>query len=594
MMRLIRTLFALVLLPGLALVAQTGKPDDDPVLKAMLDELEHSRALRVVDLDRPYYFEYTLEDIYGFSVSATLGGILSENHVRTRVPHVEVRVGSYDFDNTNHVQSTRYSGARYDSDQWPLENNYAAVRQSLWLSTDRAFKTAVEAIARKRASLRNATPPGEQLGDFSHAEPVRSIQDIRIREFGAEPWVARVRKLSAAFDQYPEVNLSFVNLDVTQGIARFATSEGTVERYMDTLLSMRIRAQSQAADGGAIREAIVLPSIDMNGLPSEAELSRSVREVGEDIRALARAPVCDAYSGPVLFEARAAAQLFAQVLGDNLRLPRPPVSDGGRPAPFTPSELESKLGSRILPEWMDVVDDPTQAEWRGRKLLGYYPFDLEGVAPKPVIVVEKGVLKNFLTTRQPVPGISSSNGHARLLGPYGTNAAAIGNLFIKASQTVSPEALKAQLIDLIKRRNKPYGMLIRKLDYPSPASFREIQALAASSMQAGASRPVSPPVMAYRVYADGREELVRGLQFRAVSSRSLRDIIAASDQNHVFDFVNNGAPLAMMDVGGYVAPASVIAPAVLFEDMELYHPQQEQQRPPLVPAPAMVAAANER
>jgi hypothetical protein len=166
--------------------------------------------------------------------------------------------------------------------------------------------------------------------------------------------------------------------------------------------------------------------------------------------------------------------------------------------------------------------------------------------------------------------------------------AAIGNLFVKASQTVSPDALKAQLIDLIKRRNKPYGMLIRKLDYPSPASFREIQALAASSMQAGASRPVSPPVMAYRVYPDGREELVRGLQFRAVSSRSLRDIIAASDESYVFDFVNNGAPLAMMDVGGYVAPASVVAPAVLFEDMELYRPQQEQQKPPLVPAPAMV------
>jgi hypothetical protein len=587
MMRLIRTLSALVFLSGLALIGQTARSDDDPVLKAMLDELEHSRALRVVDLDRPYYFEYSLEDVYGFTLSATLGGILSETHVRTRVPHVEVRVGSYDFDNTNHVQSTRYSGARYDSDQWPLENNYGAVRQSLWLATDRAFKTAVEAISRKRASLRNAAL-GEQLGDFSRAEPVRSIQDIRIREFGAEPWVARIRKLSAAFAQYPEISLSFVNLEVTQGIARFATSEGTVERYMDTLLSVRIRAQAQAADGGAIREAIVLPSIDMNGLPSEAELSRSVREVGDDIRALARAPVSDAYAGPVLFEARAAAQLFAQLLGDNLRLPRPPVSDGGRPAPFTPSELESKLGSRILPEWMDVVDDPTQAEWRGRKLLGYYPFDLEGIAPKPVIAVEKGVLKTFLTTRQPAPGISSSNGHARLLGPYGTNVAAIGNLFVKASQTVSPDALKAQLIDLIKRRNKPYGMLIRKLDYPSPASFREIQALAASSMQAGASRPVSPPVMAYRVYPDGREELVRGLQFRAVSSRSLRDIIAASDESYVFDFVNNGAPLAMMDVGGYVAPASVVAPAVLFEDMELYRPQQEQQKPPLVPAPAMV------
>ncbi len=584
-MRIERVVFALALLQGGLLPAQSAKIDEDPVLKAMLDELDHSRALRVVDLDRPYYFEYSLEDLYGFNASATFGGLISENHIRARFPRVQVRVGSYEFDNTNHVQSGRYSGARYDSDQWPIDNNYAALRQNLWLATDRAFKTAVEAIARKRASLRNAAP-ADTLADFSAVEPVRSIQDVAIRPFPWEPWLARLRKLSAEFTAYPEVTLAFVDLEANQGIARFVNSEGTVERYVDTLLAVRIRAQAQAPDGSPLHEALVIPTMDIAGLPSEAELSRLVREVGDDLRALVKAPVSDAYSGPVLFEARAAAQLFAQTLGDNLRLPRRPVSDGGRPAPFVPSELEAKVGSRILPEWIYVVDDPTQAEWRGRKLLGCYPFDLEGVAPKPVVAVEKGILKTFLTTRQPVPGVTGSNGHARLTGAYGTNTAAIGNLFIKASQTETREALKQQLIDMVKRRNKPYGMLVRKLDYPSAASFREIQSLAASSMQAG-SRPISPPLMVYRVYPDGREELVRGLQFRAVSTRSLRDIVAASDENYVFDFINNGAPLAMIGFGGYVAPTSVIAPSVLFEDMELYRPQEEQQRPPLVPAPAM-------
>jgi hypothetical protein len=93
--------------------------------------------------------------------------------------------------------------------------------------------------------------------------------------------------------------------------------------------------------------------------------------------------------------------------------------------------------------------------------------------------------------------------------------------------------------------------------------------------------------MAYRVYPDGREELVRGLRFRGVSARSLRDIVAASDHYDAFDFVNNGAPLAVLGVGGYVAPASVIAPAVLFEDMEFYRPSDEQPKRPLVPPPPM-------
>jgi len=111
---------------------------------------------------------------------------------------------------------------------------------------------------------------------------------------------------------------------------------------------------------------------------------------------------------------------------------------------------------------MDIVDDPTQATWQGKPLVGFYQFDLEGVPGKPVAVVEKGVLKSFLTTRQPVKSSAVSNGHARLSGSYGARAGAISNLFIKTSQSESLPALKKKLIDMCKERDKPYGMLVRK------------------------------------------------------------------------------------------------------------------------------------
>jgi TldD protein len=576
---------AVALMTAPALRAQAQRHENDIVLKAMLDEMERSRALRVTDLDRPYYFEYSLEDADMYSVSAMLGGVISKSHVQARIPRVEVRVGDYDFDNTNHVYSMYYRGARLDPEPWPLDNNYQALRQSLWLATDRAFKMAVEAIARKRASLRNAASP-EKLPDFSRVEPVRSIERVTIEPFPFDSWVDRIRKLSAMFSAYPEIDLSGVELSVMQGIWRFVTSEGAVLRTLDTLGQVRVRAEAQAADGEVIREAMVLPVLDLHAMASDADLERSVKEVAGDIRALLKAPLGESYSGPVLVESRAAAQLFAQLIGDNLRLPRKPVADPGRPAPFLSSEFESKLGARVLPDWMDVIDDPTESEWRGRKLIGRYPFDMEGVPPKPLLAVEKGVLKGYLMTRQPAAGVSGSNGRARLSGPYGADAAAISNLFIKASQTISGAELKQKLIETIKQRNKPYGMLIRKLDYPSAASMREIRSLAAAAMQGG-GRAVSPPVLAYRVYADGREELVRGLRFRGASARLLRDVIAASDDYSVFDFVNNGAPLAALGIGGYVAPASVIAPAVLFEDMDLYYPNDEQPKRPLVPPPPM-------
>ena len=170
-------------------------------------------------------------------------------------------------------------------------------------------------------------------------------------------------------------------------------------------------------------------------------------------------------------------------------------------------------GSRVVPDWLDVTDDSTQTAWNGKPLAGQYDFDLEGVAPKPVNVIEKGVLKSFLTTRQPAKNFPTSNGHARLPGNYGARSAAIGNMFVKARETSSLAALKQKLIETIKDRGKPYGMLVKKLDYPFAGSGGELQSLAVASQQSGGGgRPVSPPVLIYRVYPDGREELVRGFR----------------------------------------------------------------------------------
>jgi TldD protein len=233
-----------------------------------------------------------------------------------------------------------------------------------------------------------------------------------------------------------------------------------------------------------------------------------------------------------------------------------------------------------------VVDDPTQTTWQGKALVGFYQYDLEGVPGKPVSVVEKGVLKSFLTTRQPVRSSATSNGHARVSGNYGARGSAISNLFVKASQSEPLSDLKKKLIEMCKERNKPYGMLVRKLDYPFSAGRSELQALAQSGPQSGGSvRPLSPPVLVYRVYADGREELVRGLRFRGVSSRSPRDVLAASKETVLFDYVNNGAPLAILGAGGLLAPTSIVSPALLFEEIEFEVPQEQLPKLPVVPAP---------
>jgi TldD protein len=234
------------------------------------------------------------------------------------------------------------------------------------------------------------------------------------------------------------------------------------------------------------------------------------------------------------------------------------------------------------------VDDPAQEEWRGRALFGHYEADLEGVAAERVELVEKGVLKSFLLTRQAVKGFDASNGHARLPGNFGAKTAGIGNLFVRASGGAPPGELRKKLIEACRERNKPYGIAIRKMDFPSSASFEEFRRVLAGMAQSGTNaRPVSLPLLVYRVYTDGQEELVRGLRFRGFNVRSLKDILAASDETFVFDFYDSTAPFAVMDGASFVSEASVIAPSVLVDDLELEPAQEELPKPPLASAPPL-------
>jgi hypothetical protein len=571
---------------GLALAQTTG----DVLLRAMRDELNRSRNLRVLSLDPPYFIEYSIDDADGFELSATLGGLVSMRQTRFRLPEVHVRVGSYQFDNTDSVAAGYHFGTHYDIDRFPLENNYGVLRRYLWLETDSAYKSAIEAISRKRAVLKNVSA-GEQLDDFSRAEPVKKILEVRPSPLDEDAWAARVRELSAIFKANPAVKTSGIQMNAIQTAHYYVNSEGTEVRIPEKLIFVIAKGETQAPDGMVLRDAIVFQSLDFDRMPPEPELRRGVAALAANLTALTAAPKGEDYSGPVLFDGSAAAQLFAEVLGRNLVLTRRPVMEPGRSGFIPVSEFDGRQGARVLPEWFDVVDDPTQKEWQGHPLFGSYEVDREGVVPRPLSLIEKGVLKTFFLTRQPVPGFSGSNGRARLPGSFGANGAGMGNLFVRATQTMPAADLRKKLVDLCKQRNKPYGIIVRKMDFPSSASVEELRRFLSSSGVTGGTLPVSLPILVYRIYMDGREELVRGLRFRSLDARSLKDIVAAGDDNNVFEFMNSQAPYAAIGVSNYVAESCVIAPSVLIDDVDMHPIEGESPKLPIVPAPEMRAAA---
>ncbi|MEX2262328.1 MAG: metallopeptidase TldD-related protein [Bryobacteraceae bacterium] len=577
-----RAFKAVALLPLLAAGLASAAETEDVVLKAMRDELARARGIKLETLDSPYYIEYAIDEGDTFSAAASLGGLVSFNRDRFRQPNVQVRVGDYDFDNTNYIASGFPFGSRYRLGRFPVEDSYNVMRRHLWLATDQGYKAALQAIARKRSALQNVAG-AEQLPDFSHADPVRLLLPYQPAPFQEEAWKSLVRSLSGIFKKYPEVMHSTVDLQAFQGLRYLVNSEGSEVRDTGSLIFVRVRANTQASDGMLLRSAHVVHARHFGGLPSEQELAAGIAGVAESLTALKNAPVGEDYNGPILFEGEAAAQLFAQVLGRNLATLRKPVMEPGRSSPFPSGELEGRMGARILPEWIDVVDDPTQKEWRGKELIGHYAIDMEAVVPKPVVVVEKGVLKNFLHTRRPSRGRAASNGRARLPGPFGARTAAISNLFVRASETLTPDKLKAQLMELCKLRDKPYGLIVRKMDFPSSASVDEVRRVISS--QSGSANPVSAPILVSRVYPDGREELIRGVRFKGLTARSLKDILAASNESHSFEYLDSGAPFALMGAGSTLADSVVIAPSVLIDDLEIQKIDDDFPRPPLVPAP---------
>lgn len=569
--------------------AQPTANSDDVLLRAMKDEMKRISGFTRLGLDPPYYTEYRVEDTVGHSIAASLGALIEDSDSRYRIPSVQMRVGAPAFDNTDHIYSDAFVGTRFDPTHLPLDDNYLALRQVFWLATDRAYKMAQEAIARKRSSLKNMSDP-DLLPDFSSAPAPHLVLPIERKPFDSAAWRSETLRLSGLFDAYPKILSSGVEVHASQSTNYIVTSEGAELRLPEDLAFVRASASALAADGTRVRDSFVVQAFTSGGLPSEEVLTREIKAVGEDVTALTQAPVGESYDGPVLFEASAAAQLFGQLLGDNLKITRKPVTDPGRPSRYSPSELENRIGSRILPEWMDVVDDPTQTQYEGHTLLGHYIYDMEGVAPQPLTLVDKGVLKTFLLTRTPVfKDYSGSNGHARMLGDYGTRWPGYGNLFIRASETTPAADMKKKLIDMVRQGNKPYGILIRKLDYPSSASIEELRQISDAS---GGSHPVVAPLLAYKVYPDGREELVRGLFFHDVNVRSFKDIVAASDEHYVFGLIDSNAPFALVGAGTFTTTSSVISPAILFDEMELEPAKEETPKPPIVPPPTLTGAAN--
>ncbi len=550
-----------------------AQQEDDVLLRALKDELARSvDQLQLKDMEKPYYIEYMVEEIEMFSVRAIFGAVVGSTDNKSRYLSVGVRVGDYDFDNSGFMsQRLMYSSSGFRP--LVIEDDYSVLRKDIWLATDSAYKQSLELLAGKRSLLQTKVET-EQIPDFSREEPVMFLSPRQSLEFNRSKWEKLVRSLSGIFKEFPAIYNSGVNFNVRITNKYYVNSEGSVVRQPFTLYWLNAHASTQAQDGMPLKHFVPFLGTSQEALPSEKEMKTAIRKMAEELTALTLAPVLEEYYGPVLVTGEAATEIFAQTIAPQLSGDRPLMMDQrGRAVMMPERNLANRLNRRVLPSFFTVVDDPTQSSYGKHSIIGAYNIDDQGVSAQKVTLVEKGILKTLLMSRQPRKGIPRSNGHARNPSFTSPNAH-YSNLFVKATESRSFSELKKELIDLCKYEGLSFGLIISKLDNRL-FSPRDVPGAAGMTQVRTRKETVTDPLLVYKVNVeDGREELVRGLIIEELSVRMLRDILAAGNDYYVNNLMSRGN-----------IPTSVVAPSLIFEEIELSTPQGPQQKPALLKHP---------
>ena len=566
----------------------------DTILEAMTDEMKRSmKSLQVDKMQKPYYIEYTILDQTRFVIEGSFGSLDRSGPGRQRLLKVGVRIGDYQLDNTEFIgRNNMYSAIMGNSSRTVLDDDYDALRHDIWLSTDRAYKQALEILAEKQAYIKNQVQ-AEQVPDFSKEKPVQRIGPVKKLEIDRKKWERIVKNLSAVFKSYPALLESYVDMKVTVVNKYYVNSEGTVFRQAETLASLVALALTQAPDGMTLKHYIPFYASTVDGIPSEKELTAGVHRMAKELNALISAPVLESFIGPVLFTGQASAEMITQVFLPHLSGQHPPMSNMPQITQMaSASKLVRRLNRKVLPRSLTVIDDPGRSDFGKNSLIGSYDIDDQGVPVGPLKLVEKGVLKNLLMSRRPGKQVTRSNGHGRapLMGSPGVQ---IGNLLITAEKGKTQKELKAELIRMCKEQQVPFGLLVKTFDNPAITGLDP--STSARLMQNTQNPSMTSPILIYRVFAeDGKEELVRGITITELTVNDLKYISAVGNDAYVHHREVApaggimGSVFSLFSSGsgdGMRIPVSIVAPSLLFEEVEFERISGERHKPPIIPHP---------
>lgn len=508
--------------------------------------------------DPPYYLGFAVVEESELSVQATHGSIGAVDERRTRVLDVDARVGDMTRDNTHKIRDAGwFGGPERPSWRAPIGPPTDVLRRLLLRAADQVYRDARKQLLKVRGNDAVKVAAEDPANDFSPTTPVVVSRPPTFRP--APELEDLLRSASGLYLDYPDVYDSAVRLDATETTRWLVTNEGT--RLQDGAQHLRISTWGTTVAGDGM-ELQVYDYVDVatpDHLPSADAIRAMVKGVAERVTALRKAPLVEPWSGPAILRGRAAGVFFHEIFGHRVEGHRQKDEDEGQT--FT-----HRVGQPVLPPFLSVVDDPTEATRAGQDLNGYYEHDDEGVAAQRVNLVDHGILKGFLMSRSPIEGFPSSNGHGRR-EPGHEVVPRQGNLMVMAHQSTTYPKLRQMLLDEVKRQKKDFGLI-----------FDDISGGFTFTGRASPQAFDVMPVTVWRVWPDGRpDELVRGVDLIGTPLTTFSRISAAADDVDVFNGVCGAE-------SGWV-PVSASSPSLLVTEVEIQRREKGNDRPPLLAVP---------
>jgi TldD protein len=531
-----------------------------PVLLAMRQELQRSMASFKTQPTPPYFLSYEITEARQTNILGAYGTITSRGGSRRRTLATDVRVGSARFDNTRQVPGDFPSGFmdRYSWTEVPLDDEPLAIRRVLWYDTDRKYKRAVERYTESKSNAQVSVAPEDSSPDFS-IEPAAHHVDPPVEvSIDTSLWQDKIRRFTAPFARFSDIYNAEARFGVASETRWYVNSDGSEIQSSSAYYRLTIVAYTRADDGMVLPRYESFVASTAGGLPDDSTILRKVDTMIADLHALKQAPVLQAYTAPAILSGRASGVFFHEVFGHRIEGHRQKQEWEGQ-------TFKSKVGEKILPDAFSVYFDPTLRRLGNVELAGYYQYDDQGVAGRRVDVVKDGAFESFLMSRSPIAGFAHSNGHGRAQAGF-MPVARQSNLVVTSSRPVSRDSLKAMLIALVTQQQKPYGLLFDDIEGGFTITQRTIP---------NAFNVI--PVMVYRIYPDGREELVRGADLIGTPLTVFSKIVAADDAMQVFNGVCGAE-------SGWV-PVSASSPDILISQIEVQKKFKATEKGPVLPAP---------